>query len=66
MNEELTYEDALRRLEELAAQMERDEIGLDELAPRLAEAQRLLQYCRRRLKDAEKNCKSLLNLDGKE
>lgn len=66
MNEELTYEEALKRLEALAEQMERNEVGLDELAQRLAEAQDLLRYCRGRLTDAEKNCNSLLNLDGKE
>ena len=65
MQEELTYEQAMQKLEEMAAQMERGEIGIDIMAERLREAQKLMKYCREKLYEAEKNCKSLLNVEEK-
>jgi exodeoxyribonuclease VII small subunit len=66
MKEELTYEQAMQRLEELTLQMERGEIGIDEMATRLRDAQELMKYCHEKLYEAEKNCKSLLNIEEKE
>ena len=63
MQEELTYEQAMARLETLTQQMERGEIGIDEMAKKLQEAQRLMQFCKERLYESEKNCKSLLQID---
>ena len=62
--EELTYEEAMQRLEELAAQMEGHEVSIDELATRLQEAQKLMQFCKERLYAAEKSCESLLDISG--
>ena len=47
MQEELTYEQAMQKLEALTQQMERGEIGIEE----------------ERLYESEKNCKSLLQMD---
>ncbi len=66
MQEELTYEQAMQRLEEMAQQMESGDIGIDEMAERLREAQELMEYCHKKLYEAEKNCKSLLNVEEKE
>ena len=55
----------MQKLEEMASQMERNEIGIDEMAERLREAQKLMKYCHEKLYEAEKNCKSLLNVDEK-
>ena len=63
--ETLTYEQAMQRLDTLASQMEKNEIGLDEMAGRLREAQQLMKYCRECLYEAEKNCKSLLSVEEK-
>ena len=63
MQEELTYEQAMERLEALAAKMERSEIGIDEMAKRLQEARTLMKFCKERLYESEKNCKSLLQID---
>lgn len=60
--EELTYEEAMQRLEKLAAQMEGHEVSIDELATRLQEAQKLMQFCKERLYAAEKSCESLLDI----
>ncbi len=64
--EDLTYEEAMQRLETLVAQIEKNEISLDDMAKRLQEAQQLMKYCRDCLYEAEKNCKLLLNVDENE
>ena len=63
MQEELTYEQAMQKLEVLTQQMEHGEISIDEMAKRLQEAQSLMQFCKERLYESEKNCKSLLQID---
>ena len=63
--EQLTYEQAMQRLEAMAQQMERGEIGIDVMAERLREAQELMKFCHEKLYEAEKNCKSLLNVEEK-
>ncbi|MBO7099077.1 MAG: exodeoxyribonuclease VII small subunit [Bacteroidaceae bacterium] len=65
MQEELTYEQAMERLEALASKMERSEIGIDEMAMKLQEAQTLMQFCKERLYESEKNCNSLLQMEEK-
>ena len=62
---DITYEQAMQHLDALAAKMEKNEIGLDEMAERLREAQELMKYCRECLYEAEKNCNSLLNMEEK-
>ena len=64
IKEQITYEQAMQRLETLAAQMEKNEIPLDDMAERLREAQQLMKYCRECLYEAEKNCQTLLNVEG--
>ena len=66
MQEELTYEQAMQKLEQMASQMEQGEIGIDEMADRLREAQKLMKYCHEKLYEAEKNCNSLLSVEEKE
>ena len=65
MQEQLTYEQAMQRLEAMAQQMEQGEIGIDEMVERLREAQKLMKFCHEKLYEAEKNCKSLLNVEEK-
>lgn len=60
-----TYEQAMRRLEEIAGSMERGEVSLDDMSARLREAQQLLQYCKECLYEAEKNCQTLLGVEEK-
>ena len=63
--EQLTYEQAMQQLEAMAQQMERGDIGIDVMAERLREAQELMKFCHEKLYEAEKNCKSLLNVEEK-
>ncbi len=66
MQENMTYEQALERLNKLTAGMENGTIGIDQMAEQLQEAQQLLEYCKGRLLNAEKKCNSLLNVEEKE
>lgn len=56
----LSYEQAISRLDQIAHTMETGEIGIDQMAEKLQEAQALISYCRQKLFDAEKNCQDLL------
>lgn len=56
----MTYEQAMSRLEELAQKMERSEIGIDEMAEKLREAQTLIKYCRERLYAADETIQKIL------
>ena len=56
----LSYEQAINRLDQIAHTMETGEIGIDQMAEQLQEAQALISYCRQKLFDAEKNCQDLL------
>ena len=58
---QMTYEQAMARLEELVSGMERNEWGIDQLSDALKEAQELIQLCRDKLYKANKQVKKLLN-----
>lgn len=58
---QMTYEQAMVRLEELVSGMERNEWGIDQLSDALKEAQELIQLCRDKLYKADKQVKKLLN-----
>ncbi|MBR1387089.1 MAG: exodeoxyribonuclease VII small subunit [Alloprevotella sp.] len=62
---ELTYEEAIARVEELVGELEKGETNLDALSGKLAEAKKLLALCREKLKQTETDVNLLLN-DGKE
>lgn len=64
MKKNITYEQAMSRLDEIARQMEQGETGIDDMAKQLQEAQELTKFCREKLLKAEKNCQTLL--DSKE
>lgn len=58
---QMTYEQAMARLEELVSGMERNEWSIDQLSDALKEAQELIQLCRDKLYKADKQVKKLLN-----
>ena len=60
----ITYEQAMTQLEALAAQMEKGELGIDELSQRLKEAQRLIKFCRQKLLNVEKEIHDILEEDA--
>lgn len=56
-----TYEEALRRIETIVGRLEQGDVDIDELGPRLKEAQELLAFCKGRLLKAETEVKQLLS-----
>lgn len=56
----MTYEESLKRLEDLARQMEQGEIPIDEMAKRLREAQTLISECRKKLTKADEAVQNIL------
>lgn len=61
MQEELTYEQAIQRLEVLASQLERGDVPIDQMARQLREAQQLVKHCRELLYRADEAVNTLLS-----
>ncbi len=57
----MTYEEAIKKLETLAREMEQGEVPIDKMAERLREAQQLIQQCRKQLKAADEAIGQLLD-----
>ena len=53
--EELTYEQAMQRLEEITESFEPDQIS-----SRLAEAQKLISFCQKRIQQVEQDIQTIL------
>ena len=60
-NEEevMKYEDAMKRLEKLVAQMENGEMGVDQLVQGLKEAKDLIKLCKDKLTKTEEESEKL-------
>ncbi len=57
---ELSFEEALERLNEIVAQLESESVSLDRSLELFAEGKRLVEFCQARLADAEERVKTLL------
>lgn len=53
MNEELTYEKAMNRLEEIVSLLEKNDVSLDESIKLFEEGTRLTAFCSEKLKNAK-------------
>ena len=49
----ITYEEAMRRIEEISSEMEKESVSLDKLTELFEEAVNLISFCGSKLKDAE-------------
>lgn len=58
--EELSFEQAMARLEELVAEMERGETGLDRMIADFEEGMGLVQVCTRKLNEIERKIEALV------
>ena len=61
---DLSYEDALQRLEQLLAAMEDGEVPLADLVAKFAEGNKLLKLCEKRLHEAELKVEKLRGSDA--
>ncbi len=57
--EQLSFEAAIERLEELALQLENGEISIESSLAAYEEGQKLFQLCQQKLTDAEKKLRQL-------
>ncbi len=60
---EITFEDALARLEQIVAQIEEGEVSLEESIEKYAEGIKLIKQCRGILDSAEKKIQILAKAD---
>lgn len=61
MKKNITYEQAMKRLEEIVSGFEQDSLELNQLTAQLTEAQTLIKFCNDRLQKVENDVKNLLN-----
>lgn len=60
MEKNLTYEEAYAELEQIARDIETDEVSVDQLAQRVKRASELITYCQSKLKSTEKEVNSII------
>lgn len=61
MKKNMTYEEAMQRLESIVSGFEQNHVALDTLTEQLAEAQELLRFCNDKLQKAQADVKKLLD-----
>lgn len=64
MEQEYTYTQAIKRVEEIVSSLERGELDIDKMADAIKEAQQLLTFCTQRLDGVEAQTKQLFEDNG--
>lgn len=57
---EITYEEAMTRIEEILGRIQREDIAIDDLAREVARATELIASCKARLQKAEDEVNKIL------
>lgn len=57
---EMKYEEAVSRLEEIVRKMEDNELDIDEMGEQLKQAQQLIKLCKDRLTKTDEEIKKIL------
>jgi exodeoxyribonuclease VII small subunit len=63
MKEDISYEAAVKQLENIVAQLENDELGIDKMTEQIKTAQKLLKLCKDKLTKAENEVDEILKND---
>ena len=63
--EEMTFEESLKRLEEIVKDLENGNVQLDDAINKFKEAMDLSKTCNEKLKNAEENITKILKENGK-
>ena len=58
----MTYEQAVKRLEEIVKRIEGGEMDIDSLTANLKEAKGLVEFCKEKLKNVEAEVKKCLDM----
>ncbi|MBQ4082954.1 MAG: exodeoxyribonuclease VII small subunit [Bacteroidaceae bacterium] len=56
----MKYEEAIKELETIVSQIEKDELNIDQLTDRLKEAQKLIKFCKDKLYKTDERIKAML------
>lgn len=59
--QQMKYEEAVSRLEEIVKKMENDELNIDQMAQQLKEAQQLIKLCKDRLTKVDADIKAVMD-----
>ena len=59
-NKQLTYSEAIARLDEIVQLIDNNEVEIDQLADKIKEANKLIAFCSEKLIKAEKEMENLL------
>lgn len=59
--QQMKYEEAISRLEEIVKKMENDELDIDQMAQQLKEAQQLIKLCKDRLTKVDADIKAVMD-----
>ena len=62
MEEKMTYEKAVKRLEEIVKKIEGGEMDIDSLTANLKEAKILVEFCKEKLTNVEAEVKKCLDM----
>ena len=62
MEKEMTYEKAVKQLEQIVAKIESVEIDIDSLSKNLKTAKTLVEYCKKKLTETEEEVKRCLEM----
>lgn len=60
----MKYEEAIKELETIVSQIEKNELDIDELTVRLKDAQRLIKLCKDKLYKTDEKIKAMLTEEG--
>ncbi len=60
MSKDIKYQEALKHLDELIAEIENDEIDVDDLGQRIKEAVNLLRACKAKIDKADVEVKKVI------
>ena len=62
--EEINFEEAMKKLEQITAELEKGDLSLDEAVKKFEEGIKLSKDCNKILEDSEKRINILINNDG--
>ena len=66
MDKKINFEDSMKKLEDIAKELERDDLTLDESVKKFEEGMALSKACKEMLDEAEKKITILINNEEKE
>ena len=64
MSEDINFEDNMKKLEQIANELEKDNLSLDESTKKFEEGMEISKKCAKMLEDAEKKITMLIDTDG--